>query len=377
MECSEKPVYEYKKDREAEKALRELKIKPPREDIRKKILSNWDQAAKPIDGMGRFEALTAQIGAIRGTEQIDIGKKAVLILCADNGIVEEGVSQSGPEVTEAVVRQMAVKQSSVGRMAACIGAETIPVDIGMRCEEKIPGVLDRKIRRGTRNFHHEPALTRTETVRAVWTGIRLAEECGKAGFQILAAGEMGIGNTTTSAAVAAALLGKSAPEMAGRGAGLDDARLQRKICLIEEALERYGLRTDASSGGFDDALKALSAVGGLDLAGLAGVYIGGALYGLPVVLDGVISMTAALAAERIAPGTAAYLLPSHMSREPAAAELSRALGLFPVICADMALGEGTGAVMLLALLDMALRVYQDRVTFLDMRIPQYERFTKR
>ena len=147
------------------------------------------------------------------------------------------------------------------------------------------------------------------------------------------------------------------------GAGLDDARLQRKICLIEEALERYGLRTDASSGGFDDALKALSAVGGLDLAGLAGVYIGGALYGLPVVLDGVISMTAALAAERIAPGTAAYLLPSHMSREPAAAELSRALGLFPVICADMALGEGTGAVMLLALLDMALRVYQDRVTF--------------
>ena len=142
MECSEKPVYEYKKDREAEKALRELKIKPPREDIRKKILSNWDQAAKPIDGMGRFEALTAQIGAIRGTEQIDIGKKAVLILCADNGIVEEGVSQSGPEVTEAVVRQMAVKQSSVGRMAACIGAETIPVDIGMRSQTPPPGEED-------------------------------------------------------------------------------------------------------------------------------------------------------------------------------------------------------------------------------------------
>ncbi|MCM1134034.1 MAG: nicotinate-nucleotide--dimethylbenzimidazole phosphoribosyltransferase [Clostridium sp.] len=366
MECWRKRIWSRELPYTAE-ALRELKIDAPNEEIRKKVLKNWDNVAKPIDGMGRFEALTAQIGAICGSEEIDISKKAVVIMCADNGIVEEKVSQSGQEVTLAVAKNMARKRSSVGRMAETIGADTIPVDIGINCREKIPGVLDRKIRCGTRNFRREPAMTQEEALRAVFTGIEIAAECREKGYKIIATGEMGIGNTTASSAVAAALLGCEAAEVTGRGAGLSDEGLLRKQRIIAEAIEKYELR-DA------DALRVLAAVGGLDMGGLAGICIGGAIFHMPVVLDGVISMAAALAAERLAPGTRAYLLPSHKGKEPVAERLSRELGISPVIDGGMALGEGTGAVMMLALLDMALAVYWEGAAFSDICVEKYERF---
>lgn len=349
--------------------LQKLKIDAPDEKIRKKVLANWDHVAKPLDGMGRFETLTAQIGAILGTDEFDPGgiKKAVLILCADNGIVEEGISQSGQEVTLAVVKNMAKKQSSVGKMAAKIGADTIPVDIGVNSQEKIRGVLDRKIRCGTRNFRKEPAMTQEETVRAIFTGMGLVRDCLQKGYRILATGEMGIGNTTTSSAVAAVLLGCDAARVTGRGAGLSDEKLFEKQRIITETIERYQLRGA-------EPLRALCTVGGFDIAGLAGVCIGGALYHVPIVLDGVISMVAALAAERIVPGTKAYLVPSHKGKEPAVEMLAAALGVQPVIDASMALGEGTGAVMMMALLEMALCIYNNRTTFSDIEVGQYERF---
>lgn len=348
--------------------LRKLRVTAPSETVYKKVKANWDHVAKPLDGMGRFEELTARIGAIQGTERIDISRKAVVIMCADNGIVEEGISQSGQEVTLAVAKNMAEMRSSVGKMAKVIGADTIPVDIGMNCGEKAPGVLDRKIRRGTRNFRKEPAMTEEEAVRGIFTGIELARDCRDRGYRILATGEMGIGNTTTSSAVAAALLGCRAKEVTGRGAGLDDEKLMRKRQVVAEALEKYGL---AGAG----PLQVLSSVGGYDIAGLAGVCIGGALFHVPVVLDGVISIVAALLAERLVPGTKAYLVPSHMGREPAAERLLAELGLAPVIYGDMALGEGTGAVMMFSLLELALGVYRDRTTFSDIQIEQYERFS--
>lgn len=347
-------------------ALRELKIDAPDETVRKKVYEHWDFVAKPLDGMGRFEKLIAQIGAIHGSPEIDIAKKAVVIFCADNGIVEEGVSQSGQEVTLAVAKNMAAKSSSVGRMAACIGADTIPVDVGINRRETIAGVLDRKIRCGTRNFRLESAMTREEAVRSVFTGIEMAAYCKERGYRILATGEMGIGNTTTSSAVAAALLGLPAVQVTGRGAGLTDEKLRRKCEIIEEAVAGYELRGA-------DPFRILETVGGLDIGALAGLCIGGALYHLPVVLDGVISMTAALLAEWIAPGTRAYLLASHRGKEPAMQELAAALGLSPVIDGELALGEGTGAVMLFSLLDMALAVYRDGSTFGDIQIENYQR----
>lgn len=363
MECSEKPVW----SNFTRKELERITVRPPSGEIRRKVLDSWDAIAKPIDGMGIFETLTAQIGAIIGSRQIDISRKAVIILCADNGIVEEGVSQSGQEVTAAVAGAMAQKRSCVGRMAAFIGADTIPVDIGINTKGPIEGVLDRRIRCGTRNFRKEPAMTQEETIRAIATGMELVFSCKERGYKILATGEMGIGNTTTSSAVTAALLKCGADVVTGRGAGLSDEGLWRKRQVICEAIRKYDLY-------HADALTILETVGGLDIAGLAGICIGGAVFHVPIVLDGVISMTAALLAERIVPGTKEYLIPSHKGKEPAAERLLRALEMEAVIDGRMALGEGTGAVMMFSLLDMALHLYRDRTTFTDIQVERYERF---
>lgn len=363
MECLEKPIW----NSPTKEALQKLQVDTLQENIRKQVLRNWDHIAKPLDGMGRFEGFIAQIGAIQGTEKVSLARKAVIIMCADNGIVEEGISQSGQEVTLAVAKNMAKKSSSVGKMAEFIGADTIPVDIGMNSRETVPGVLDRKIRMGTGNFRQGHAMEEEEAIRGIFTGIELVGECKEKGYQILATGEMGIGNTTTSSAVAAALLECDVAEVTGRGAGLSDGKLLHKQNIIAETIEKYRLKGA-------DASKILQTVGGLDIAGLAGVCIGGALFHIPIVLDGVISMVAAVLAERMVPGTKAYLLPSHKGKEPAMEQLAKELGVTPVIDGAMALGEGTGAVMMLSLLDMALCVYQDRTTFSDIQIEQYERF---
>lgn len=364
MECSGNPVW----NKFTPEELRRLVIEMPNEEIRKKVFYNWDKVAKPLDGMGKFEKLIAQIGAVAGTDEINISKKAVIIMCADNGIVEEGISQSGQEVTAAVAGAMARKEACVCRMAERIGADTIPVDIGINNgKESIEGVLQRKIRCGTRNFRKEPAMTPEEVIRAIAVGMDIVLTCKKAGYHILATGELGIGNTTTSSACAAALLGCDVGSVTGRGAGLSDEGLLRKQRVIAEALDKYDLKNK-------DALQILTAVGGLDIAGLAGVCIGGAVFHVPIVLDGVISMVAALFAERLAPGTKSYLIPSHRGKEPAVQMLSKELDMEPVIDAELALGEGTGAVMMFALLDVALSIYSAGTSFLDIQIEQYQRF---
>ena len=363
MEYSEKLIL----NSNTKEMLDSLQVNAPDEDIRLQVMKNWDNVAKPIDGMGRFETLTAQIGAIQGTDNIDISKKAVIIMCADNGIVEEGISQSGQDVTTAVVKKMAKGRSSVGKMAAVIGADTIPVDIGINQKESIQGVVDKKIRLGTRNFKTEPAMTEEEAVKAIAAGMEMVWICKKKGYKILATGEMGIGNTTTSSAVAAALLDCDVAEVTGRGAGLSDDKLLHKQQVIAEAIAKYELRGA-------EPFKILQTVGGLDIAGLAGVCIGGALYRMPIVLDGVISMVAALLADRLVSGVKAYLIPSHKGKEPAVKKLMEALEVEPVIDGRLALGEGTGAVMMLSLLEMALSVYQDRTTFSDIQIEQYKRY---
>lgn len=363
MECFEKPDF---RELTPEK-IKALKRKGIEEKFRTKVRENWDGIAKPIDGMGQFEVLTAQIGAILGTDEIDLTRKAVAVLCADNGIVEEGISQSGWEVTAAAAKSIAEGRSAVGKMAEAIGARVLTVDMGMKKKEPIEGVLDRKIRCGTRNFRRQPAMTEQETLRSIMVGIQIAKDCKREGCSILATGEMGIGNTTTSSAVAAALLKCSASQVAGRGAGLDDQGLARKKQVIDEALEKYRLYEA-------DPLTILSTVGGFDIAGLTGICIGGAVFGLPVVLDGVISLTAALLAERLFPGVKGYLIPSHKGKEPAAALLLKELGLEAVIDGKMALGEGTGAVMMLGLLELSLSVYRERTSFSDIEIERYKRF---
>lgn len=348
--------------------LEKLQIEKPDEAVFRTVKKVWDRVAKPLDSLGQFETIIAQIGAISGSSRIDIEKKAVIVMCADNGIVAEGVSQSGQEVTGIVASCMGRNESSVGKMAAQIGADVLPVDIGINTRTEIKGLYQRKIVCGTKNFRREPAMTEEEVLAAVSVGMEMVKSCKEQGYTLIGTGEMGIGNTTTSSAVAAALIGCEAEKITGRGAGLSSAGLIRKRKIISEALQKYRFRKD-------ETLRILATVGGLDIAGLTGVFIGGAVYHIPVVLDGVISAVAALAAERLLPGVKEYMIPSHRSKEPAAGMILKELGLNPVLDAGLALGEGTGAVMMFSLLDMAMALYDSTTTFEETNIAQYERFT--
>lgn len=342
-------------------------IEGPDKECYLKIKKRWDCVAKPLDSLGKFETVTARMGAITGSENLDFEKKAILVFCADNGVVEEGISQSGQDVTLAVTKALGKRKSSVCKMAAKNGVHIIPVDIGVNTNEDIPGVLKNKVCRGTRNFAKEPAMTTEETLKAIQIGMNLVLECKKQGYQVLGTGEMGIGNTTTSCAIVTALLGCDAKEIVGRGAGLSDEGLRKKEQVIQNAVNHYGLK-DAKP------LEVLETVGGLDLAAITGVIIGGALYHIPIVMDGVITLAAALVASRMFPVTKEYLIASHIGKEPAMKRLLEEMELSPVICGELALGEGTGAVMFFAMLDLALALYTDQYTFGDMEIEPYKRF---
>lgn len=347
--------------------LLSLQVKPVSEDIYNQIKGGWDHIAKPINGLGDFETITARIGAINGDITIDISKRAVVMMCADNGIIKEGVSQSGSDVTLAVSELMGRKESSVCKMAKVAGADTFAVDVGIRDGLNIPGVIDKKIANGTHNFINEPAMSREETLQAILIGIETVRDLKLDGYKIIATGEMGIGNTTTSSALAAALLGLDGEKIAGRGAGLSDEGLQRKIDVIDVAISKYDLHNK-------DALTCLECVGGLDIAALCGCFIGGAIYKIPIVIDGMISSTALLVAERLFPGVKNYSIPSHIGAEKGMEYIFNELGIQGIIHAGLALGEGTGAVMMFPLLDMVLSLYSSGVRFADTKIDQYERY---
>ena len=347
--------------------LCKLHVKPLYETEQQKTRTRLDAIAKPLDGLGQFEKLLVQIAGITGTDEIRIDKRAILAMCADNGIVAEGVTQTSGDVTAIVAVNMATGRSSVNRMAAVGGTEVFATDVGIATEVNCNNLRNRKVRKGTADFLKEPAMREAEALQAIEEGILWVRECKEQGYQILGTGEMGIGNTTTSTAVGCALLGLTPEEVTGRGAGLDDAGLARKKTVIARAIKQYDLYGK-------DALTVLRTVGGLDIAGIAGIFIGGALYRVPIVLDGMITAVAALVADRLMPGTRDFMLASHLSKEPITRKIMEELGLHPVIQADLALGEGTGAAMLFPLLDMALTVYRENDSFDEMQIDAYERF---
>lgn len=332
-----------------------------------RIKSNWDTIAKPLDSLGKLELLVAKLGAIQRTEHPSCNKKCLVVLCADNGIVEEGISQSDQSVTRICAENIALGKTTVGIMAAQNNCTIVTYDVGINYPEKIQNVINRKIRLGSRNFLKENAMTKEEVELALALGRVIVQECINRGMEIICVGEMGIGNTTTSAAVSAALLKVDGKITAGRGAGLSDAGLERKSAVINEAIKKYDLYNKSTQ-------EILQAVGGYDIAVMTGIYLAAKEFKIPVVLDGAISMTAALAAERISNGTVDYLLPSHVSREPVGKLLCKELNLFPILDANMALGEGTGAVLLLGIIRTAIEVYEKSVPFSESNVQQYTRF---
>lgn len=347
--------------------LCKLKIDPLDEQVMRQAKERLDAIAKPLDGLGQFERLIVQMAGIQRRIDVQASPRAILAMCADNGIVAEGVTQTSSEVTAIVSANMAAGRSSVNRMAVAGGTQVFVTDIGIAKDMACEGLRQRKVRYGTADFIREPAMMPGEALQAVEEGILWVKECKEKGWQILGTGEMGIGNTTTATATGCALLGLSPEAVTGRGAGLDDTGFRRKKEVIARALSQYDLYGR-------DVLTVLSTVGGLDIAGLAGIFIGGALHHVPVVLDGMITAVAALVAERLLPGVREYMIASHLSREPITVKIMEELGLHPVICADLALGEGTGAAMLFPLLDMALTVYRLNDSFDQMQIGAYERY---
>ena len=330
----------------------------------KKAKERWDSLAKPLGSLGLLEDAIVQIAALTGNAEVDLSRRILLVLCADNGVVVQGVTQSDSSVTAAVARALAAGESTVCHMARTANCSVIPVDVGILNFPGASGVLDRRIQNGTADITRGPAMSREACERAIQTGMELVREQKEAGVNLLAAGEMGIGNTTTSSAAAAVLLDRPPGELVGRGAGLSGAGLVRKRAAVERAVQIN--RPDPN-----DPVDVLSKVGGLDLAALCGVYLGAAKYRLPVLLDGFISGVAALCAVRLRPDASQALIASHVSAEPAGALVLEALGKRPLITAGMRLGEGSGAVAALPLLDMALAVYQSGHTFGKMGMEPY------
>ena len=338
-------------------------ITPPDEAARAAAHAHWASLAKPLGGLGALETTLESAAALTGSAALDLSKRAVLVLCADNGVVAQGVSQTDASVTRAVLENLTARRTSVCRMAAAAHCDGVPVDMGI-AGAPVPGAADCRIAAGTADFTTGPAMTRAQAVQAIAAGIALVRAQKQNGAQLLATGEMGIGNTTTSSAVASVLLGRPVVEMTGRGAGLSDAGLHRKIDAIERGIARN--HPDAA-----DPLGVLAALGGFDIAGLCGVFLGGALERLPIVMDGFISGVAALCAVRLCPAAEKAVFASHCSTEPAARLVLEALGKAPLLTAGLHLGEGTGAVASIPLWDMALTVYRDCYSFTEGGITPY------
>lgn len=323
----------------------------------------WDSIAKPLHSLGKLETLLIQIAGITGNPDIDFSRRALVAMCADNGVVEEGVTQTGQEVTAIVAENFLKGDTSVCAMCRQCNVLVYPVDTGMVTDTKVR--TDLKVMKGTHNMAKGPAMTREEAIRGIMAGVTAATELKAEGYQILATGEMGIGNTTTSSAVASVLMDQPVETMTGRGAGLTSEGLNRKVAAIKKAIELN--RPDPA-----DPVDVLAKVGGLDIAGMAGVFLGGAALHMPVLMDGFISCVAALIAMKLCPTAGDYILASHVSKEPAAHLILEHMGKEAILHADMCLGEGTGAVTLFPVLDMAAAVYHSMSTFEDIHVEQYE-----
>ena len=325
----------------------------------------WDSLCKPLRGMGMLEEMIVQLAGIYGTEKIDGLNPVVVIMGADNGVVAEGVSQTGSEVTAQVLENMGDRISSVCIMSRVEGLEVIPVNIGMFTDGKHPRIWNRPVRYGTGNIAKEPAMTREEADRAIVTGIEVVKElCGQ-GYRMIITGEMGIGNTTPSSAIASVLLSKDPAEVTGRGAGLSSQALEHKIEVIRQAIA-------VNQPDKDDILDVVAKVGSQDIAGMIGCYIGGAVMGVPVLIDGFISSIAAYCAAKLSPACRPYMVATHCSAEPAGQMMLDALGMKAPIQAGMHLGEGTGAVTAYSLYKYALALYNGLPSFREAKVEQYQ-----
>ncbi|MDQ6421599.1 nicotinate-nucleotide--dimethylbenzimidazole phosphoribosyltransferase [Paenibacillus sp. LHD-117] len=315
-----------------------------------------DQLTKPPGSLGKLEEMACRLAGIGGKLWPDLSRRAVIVMAGDHGVCEEGVSAFPSAVTPQMVMNFLSGGAAVNVLARQANADVVCVDIGVASELSHPELVSRKVVYGTANMAIGPAMSRQEVLEAVLTGIDIVDEQVKRGVSLFATGEMGIGNTTASAAIAAVLGGLSPDAAVGRGTGIGDDKLAHKIDVVRRAI-------DVNRPDPGDPLEVLAKVGGAEIAGLVGVIIGAAANRCPVVIDGYISSAAALVASRLAADSLPYMIASHLSHEQGHGRLLQAIGLSPLIHLEMRLGEGTGAVLCFHLIDAALRLMQEMATF--------------
>jgi nicotinate-nucleotide--dimethylbenzimidazole phosphoribosyltransferase len=337
-------------------------IKPLDLSLEPAIQTHLDQLTKPPKSLGRLEELAARFCLITGSTNPTLGRKKIFTFAGDHGVVREGVSAYPQEVTPQMVRNMLAGGAAINVLAKHVGAEVAVIDIGVIDPlDEAPGLIRRKVKTGTDNMAQGPAMRLDEAVQAVEIGIDLSASAAKEGISLIGTGDMGIGNTTPSSALFAALLPCPVEDITGRGTGIDDAGLIKKIETIKKALAVNKLH-------LDDPLKTLAAVGGLEIAGICGLCLGAAAHRVPVVVDGFISSAGALAACRLSPNVRDYLFFSHRSEEAGHATFLRLFAVEPILDLKMRLGEGTGAALAMSLIEASVKVYNEMATFASAQV---------
>ena len=317
-----------------------------------------DSLTKPRASLGALEDVSVQLAGLAGRCPPPLPEPAtVAVFAGDHGVHAQGVTAWPQEVTAQMVANFAAGGAVINALAAQSGADVVVVDVGVASHlESVPGLVVRKVGRGTHDMTREPAMTRAEARAAIDVGIGVARDLVAGGMRCLLTGDMGIANTTPAAALIAVFTGAAPPDVTGRGTGIDDATLTRKVGVVARALARH--HPDPA-----DPLGVLAAVGGFEHAALAGYVLGAAAARVPIVLDGVIACAAALAARALAPDTTAAMIAGHRSVEPGASVALAALGLTPLVDLRMRLGEGSGAMLALPIVQGAARVLRDVATF--------------
>jgi len=326
-----------------------------------------NELTKPRGSLGRLEELSIKIAGIKGKIVHGFEHKAIVTMAADHGVVEEGVTLYPQEVTRQMVFNFLNGGAGINVLARFVGAHVVVVDMGVVGGfEPHPNLVCKMMDFGTRNMTKGPAMTKQQAVDAIESGIAVVEAEVAKGLDIVGTGDMGIGNTTASSAIAAAITSESAGKVTGRGEGLDDKQLAHKVKVVQKAL-------DINKPDSRDPLDVLSKVGGFEIGGLAGVMLGAAAHRIPVVIDGFISGAAALIATGLAPGLKDYLIAAHLSAENGHKVILQHIGLTPLLSLDMRLGEGTGAVLGIAIVEAAVKTLAEMATFAEAGVSQAQK----
>jgi len=339
-------------------------IQPHSERWRHIALGHLDQLTKPHGSLGRLEEIAARLVAIQQNPRPSCDGKAVYVFAADHGVVAEGVSAYPQEVTTQMVLNFLRGGAAVNVLARTVGASVVVVDMGVAGDfPPAPGLVLAKVRRGTRNFLREPAMTRDELFAAINTGLRLAQLASNEGCKILAVGEMGIGNTTSASALTSVITKTDPEQVTGAGTGIADEARKHKVDVVRQAIAQHAKE-------MADPLSMLACLGGYEIAAMTGMILGAAARHIAVVIDGFISTSAAALAFLIAPASRDYMLAGHTSQEPGHRILLDYMGLDPLLNLNMRLGEGSGAVLAFSIVEAAVRVYNEMATFASAGVSQ-------